>query len=226
MSTTPETATAETPSPVDAVDAAVDAVKTLTPEERQQQFQAFMVKIMGDVARVRAQTEYSSRHFTNLFNDAHERMDYIEGCLHLLFDALHLEMPPRVPKLLDAKVEIVTGDLNEGEVCEFRVAYSATAHPVFGNFQYLVGPEGDANIANPSQLNPVLVKRIEETFATFRETELFADGKFYYVRLFLLHSQPVSDASVQLGAPVVDASAEAANDDAPTATESSDVESQ
>lgn len=226
--TSTDTATAETPiADAAAADAAVEnPTPASTPEERAKQFQAFMAKVMGDLSRTRLQIDYTARHFHGEIVELHGRIDHIEGVLGMICEALHIEMPKRQPKLIDAKVDL-TAELNEGEVCELRAAWSATKHPIFGHYQLILGGADDAQAANSSQFHPLVMQRIDEAFTALRQSADFVDGQFYYVRLGLIHAQPISEASVPLNTgAVAEAEAPAANDDTAPAVETADVQSE
>jgi len=225
MTSTPETL-AEATAPVAETPAAENPAPS-TPEERQKQFQGFMVKMLGDMARLQAQIGFTNRHFQGELANIHDRLDYLTGAVGMLFEALHLEMPKPTPKLLDVQVELVA-ELNEGEVCECRVAWSSTKHPIFGHLQILLGGPDDAQVANPAQMQPLFVQRLTEACEALRQTEGFVDGQFYYARLVFIHAQPFDATSVPVPAPtaVADATAPAANDDAVTAAETGDVQSE
>jgi hypothetical protein len=197
-----------------------------TPEERAKQFQAFMAKVMGDMSRMRNQVDYTARHFHGEIVEIHGRLDYLEGVLAMICDGLHIPMPKRQPKLIDAQVELVA-ELNEGEVCEFRAAYTAAKHPIHGHYQIIIGDGNEVQQANPSQFHPIVTQKLDEAFVALRQTEGFVDGQFYYVRLGLIHAQPIDATSVPfaVGATVV-ADAPAANDDAVSTAEHGDVQSE
>lgn len=218
MSTTPETPV------VDAIEAAAEAAKNLTPEERTKQFQAFMGKVMGDVARLSAQVGFVHRQAVNEAANITERLDYLTGVIAMVCEALHIEMPQQTPKLLEVRVEIVE-QIEEGETCECRVSWSNTPHPVFGNLQILLGPEDDAQLANPAQMNPVFVRDLTTAAKAWSEREGFVDGKFYYARLNFVHAKPLNETSVAI--PAATTVQAAANDDAAeAAAETGDVVTQ
>lgn len=213
---------AENKNAAAAVDTALDAAKALSPEERQKQFQAFMAKVLSDVSRTRLQIDFTHRHYHGEVVAIHERLDHLEAVLGMICESLHIEMPKMAPKLIDAKVELVQ-TLDEGEVCEMRAAHTAHKHPIFGHLQVLLGPADDAQIADAKQLHPILLQRLDEAFDALRGTAEFVDGQFYYVRLGLIHAQPINDTSVPYNV-VKGATEPAANDDGEPTQESGDAE--
>lgn len=181
------------------------------PENPGAKLQEFLGKLMTDMSRMRASTDFFARHTTGEFNRVGERLDHLERCLQILFNTMHMEMPQPLPQLLDAQVELVAiDDLPADETCELRIMYTSQPHPVYGNYQVLVGA-GEATEVRPiTSLHPIIVERIAAAFGKARVDETLKEGSFYYVRLGLIHSRPVNESSVPY-----DPSVPAANDEFP-----------
>lgn len=194
-------------------DEAAPAAPQATPEERQRQFQDFMGKVLGDVSRLTNQVAFISRQSQETNAQIHERLDYLQGLVGMIFEALHLEMPQQQPKLIDARVELVE-TLDEDEVCEFRVAYSSKPHPVFGHLQFLIG-SGDQIATPPANgFPPILIQRLSEAFAALETAGTLKDQEFYYARVATIHARPINESSVPLNAVATADIPPAANDDA------------
>ena len=192
--------------PADALASAL--IEAKGPEEMREMGKQFMLKMLGDVSRLRNQTDYTHRQYSELVAEINDRFDYFDQCLGILFGAVGHEMPQRMPRLLDAKVELVS-KLNRGEICEMQSSFSEKKHPTFGHIQVVIGTGDEAKTCGIGGVHPIVAHRLTEAFAALRETKKFTDGQFYYVRLHLVHSRPIGPESVKITHPTT-----AANDDA------------
>lgn len=169
------------------------------PNEAQAQFQQFMMHVLSDVSRLSNQTNYLQNYATQSESNLSHRLDYIESCLKNLFEHEGLEIPPRRPRLLDAVVDLIgPDDLDAGEICEFSASWSRVKHPIYGNLQILLGPTDNAELIRAEAMDKVVVSRLTEAFDLLIREDRLVDGQFYYVRLGLIHAEPINDTSVAL----------------------------
>jgi hypothetical protein len=175
--------------------AAIKAART--PEELREQSKQFMGKMLGEISKVNAQIGFLGRNHTNLVTEINEQLGYIDTCLAALFKELHIEQPQRMPRLIDAQVELVT-TLNEGEICEMQASFSEKQHPVYGHFQIVLGAGDQVEARNLNSMHPIIQKRLVEAFDALKQSGDLQLDQFYFVRLGLVHNKPVSAESVQI----------------------------
>jgi hypothetical protein len=201
---TPSTkATSPASNHVDSLTTALLEAKS--PEEVRESGKRFMLKMLGDTSRLRNQMDFTHRQYAELVADINDRFDYFDRCLGILFSTVGHEMPQRMPRLLDAKVELVL-ELNKGEICEMQSSFSEKKHPTFGHIQVVVGTDDEAKTCGIGGVHPIIAHRLTEAFTAMRETKMLVDGQFYYVRLHLIHSRPIGPESVRIDHPVAAAS--------------------
>lgn len=168
-----------------------------SPTEMRELGKQFMQNVLSHLSRNDAQIAFMHRHNERLVADINDNFDYMNRCLTMLFAGLHLEMPVRTPRLMDAEVELVA-ELDSGEVCEMQSSYSTKPHPTFGNIQIVIGVGNEAKTYGINGVHPIVAARLKHAFETLRESKTLVDGQFYYVRLKLFHAQPLGDESTKI----------------------------
>lgn len=171
----------------------------LTEEQKRQQTAAFMGKVLGDVSRLDNQVKFlhdeSHRHFSELG----DQIIYLDQCIGMLFDHLHLPRPKRQPRLINADVTLALPEeipAEEAGQWEMKAAYHETAHPIFGNYEIIFGEGADATTMALAKLQPILRERLIEAFDARRAAGELVNGTYYVVKTILYHASPVSDESV------------------------------
>lgn len=174
-----------------------NAVVVPDPKTKQGDLPVLLNKMIHDIARSDSQLQYLSRSLTNFNSDVNDEFGYLRACLKMLFDASGMEMPAKPPKILDAQVEL-TEALDEGEVCEFKASYSNKEHPVYGHYQAVIGNGEEASVRKLESMHPIVQKRIREAFEKLKAEPHFKEDFFYFVRLGIVHAQPLTDHDVLL----------------------------
>lgn len=169
-----------------------------------------VIRMLGDIARLDSQVQFLSRHTLSDKEAFEDRLSYLENTVGLLFEHLGIEKPQRLPRLIDAQVELIEDDQKiDGEILEFQGAYSATPHPILGNIQLIIGIGEDSKLTSHKTMHPIVAKRIEEAFASKLQTVPgLTDGKFYWIRLGLIHAEPINSDSRLIDVPAPAAAAE------------------
>lgn len=165
-----------------------------------------VIRMLGDIARLDNQVQFISRRAQSHTEEVEDRLSYLENTLGVLFEHLGIEKPQRLPRLIDAQVELIEDDQKiDGEILEFQGAYSATPHPILGHIQLIIGIGEDSKLTNHKSMHPIVAKRIEEAFAAkLQSAPGLTDGKFYWIRLGLIHAEPINADSrlIDVPAPV------------------------
>lgn len=168
-----------------------------TPKEANDQLTQLLRRLVSDMGRHENQIQYLGRHIQDNDSQDLEALQYIQNCLQVLFEHLHLPMPQRRPPLLDAKVELIApSDKSEDEELEMRAAYNSKPHPVRGHYEILLG---DQSITLDS-LHPKIAVRLVEAFGKLLEDETLVESEFYFVRLHTVHNRPINEHTVQVRA--------------------------
>lgn len=173
--------------------AAMLGEKPTTPQEANEQLTAMLRRLISESSRHEAQIQYVGRVVTDSNLAISDHTQYLEQCIRLLFDQMHLDMPKRQPAVVDAVVELVAeSELAKGEQLDMRCAWSSKAHPVRGNYEVILNNE----TCDLKKFHPKVVARLVEAFGQKINDGTIVDGEFYYVRLRTLHNEPVDDSSV------------------------------
>lgn len=196
---TPSAAPAPQPAAATAAGdlAAMLSNKPKSPQEAQEQLTAMLRRLITEGSRHDAQIQYLGRSMSDSNMAVGDHMQYLESCLRVLFEQMHLDMPKRQPAIVDAKVELVSAEDLKDEPLAMRAAYSAKPHPVRGNYEILVGDD-----AMPAtKLHPKVLGRLIEAFEKKIEDKTIEDGEFYYVRIYTIHNEPVGENSIKIESP-------------------------
>ncbi len=168
-----------------------------TPKEANDQLTQLLRRLVSDTGRHENQIQYLGRRLQDNDQQDQEHLQYIEACLRVLFEHLHLEMPQRRPPILDAKVELIApSEKDEAEQLEMRAAYNTKPHPVRGHYEILLGEQSVAL----DDLHPKVVVRLVEAFGKLLEAGTLEESEFYFVRLHTVHSRPIDERAVQVRA--------------------------
>ncbi len=170
-----------------------------TPENAQKRLIEFMGKVLSDVGRLDQSVQYLASAHNGLSGDLKDHLDYLQQCIAELYHHNELDMPKRMPKLLDAKVSVLglNGETPVDEDVPMWVALSERKHPVFGFVQILLkGENGEENkLLGLQQLQPILGSRLAEALDAARTQEGFQYDEFYPVAVSFIHAEPIGPES-------------------------------
>lgn len=187
----------QTPAPAVSPERAALAEQLRTPPtnpaEASEQMTALMRRLLSDTGRLDHQVRYLSTHVNDCNSILTHDLQYLLGCIQVLFEHAHLELPVRQPPLLDAKVELLTeAEKPDGEILDLRAAYRSKPHPVFGHYELLLSDKAfDLN-----KLQAKVATRLIEAFAKLKADETLVEDEFYFVRLHTIHPTPISADAV------------------------------
>lgn len=170
-----------------------------SPEHAQKRMIEFMGKVLSDIGRLDQSVQYLASAHNGLSGDLKDHLEYLQQCIAELYHHNGLEMPKRLPKLLDAQVTILGLDSTTPADPEapMWVALSEKKHPVFGYVQILVkGGDGDENkLLGLQQLQPILGSRLAEALDAARSQKGFKYDEFYSLAVNFIHAEPIGPES-------------------------------
>lgn len=174
-------------------------LQDLSPEEQRKQAQVLMGRLISEVSRVSAQTGFLLKTGQTQYSEVTGRLDYLDVCVAVIAEHLHIELPKRLPALLDASVELLLDEeVPPGEVWELRAVSHAKPHPVYGNLEIVIGLGEEARSEPVDRMHPAVAARLKEAFAARAAAGKLEHGYFYTVRLHMVHASAIDESSIAL----------------------------
>ncbi|WJJ55241.1 hypothetical protein [Xanthomonas phage RTH11] len=174
-------------------------LQDLSPEEQRKQAQVLMGRLISEVSRVSAQAGFLLKTGQTQYSEVTGRLDYLDACVAMIAEALHIELPKRLPPLLDATVELLTeAEVPAGENWELQAVAHAKSHPVYGKIEVVIGVGEEARSESVERMHPAVAARLKEAFAAREAAGTLVYGYFYTVRLHMVHAGAIDESSVAL----------------------------
>ena len=196
-----------TPSPrVVRTTAQLDAAQMLlqanSPEKQKEAAKAVLAQMLSRFGRMETLIQHCQNkdvaldgRMDNIVADINHQLEYFNQCLIMLFEAVHLDMPVRLPRVEDVAIELLD-EPAKGEESLMQAAYFEKEHPTFGHIQVIIGGEGGKVTHGLQTLRPLLAKRMGEAFDRLNSEKRLVDGHFYHVRMGICHTGRLNDESV------------------------------
>lgn len=168
-----------------------------TPKEANQQMAALLSRLVGDTSRHESQIRYLSQQNGQQVELINQSLEYIQTCLNVLFNHLHLDLPRLAPKIVGAQVTLHNPDdveVKEGESVVL-IARLTEPHPVRGLWDVAI----DNDSASLESFHPIVREKIIAAFDDFSQHKGYVPGKLYRAMITIETLGEVDANSVKVG---------------------------